>query len=100
MTRENPNNIGFVCDAHASKPDPELAKLPSEFFLKKHVKLGFKGKDPKGIERIEHMWVRVDYIDNDGDLVGILDNDPILEMEYVCGCLVAFKKDEIEAVMS
>lgn len=93
---EDPRNWGFVCDKHAPKPDPRFLELPPEYFIGKHVKLGFLTED--GLDT-EHMWVEVKSLcdENDEELVGMLDNDPV-KVDYTYGELIAFSRDEIEAV--
>lgn len=101
MPLEDPRNIGFVCDAHASRPNAHFATLPVEWFIGKFVKLGFPAKTPDGGASTEHMWVKV-LKPHDGDppeeLVGELDNDPVYDVGYVCGDWVGFSRAEIEKV--
>lgn len=97
--KESPRNIGFVHKECASKPNPKFAKLPLESFIGSFAKLGFTGSaGDGGPPTLEHMWVEVLRVEGK-ELVGRLDNDPILEMEYVCGDEVAFSPGEIEQLL-
>lgn len=96
-TERDHHNVGIVCPEHAPKPNAKYADLEPEDLLGYFAKLGFKGKDPAGRERIEHMWVLVTEV-RGRELVGELDNVPILEMEYECGDIVGFEIGEIEDV--
>jgi uncharacterized protein DUF2314 len=89
---EDPRNIGAVCDRHAPKAGRYKDADPKTF-IGKYVKLGFPSKSG----RIEHMWVRVESIEG-AELHGVLDNDPVLDVGFVCGDGVGFTVDEIEAV--
>lgn len=92
---ESLSNIGLVCPECASQPGKYTGQPPA-IFLGKHVKLGFKTEDG---EKTEHMWVKVTALDPNGkELHGILDNDPIYDVGYDCGDLLAFAVDEIEDV--
>lgn len=95
-------NVGLVCKDHAPKPGKFKDNKPADF-VGKIVKLGFPATNPLSQkETLEHMWVRVDSLvqpgtyDSGEELVGTLDNDPILDCEYACGDEVAFKVEEIE----
>jgi len=88
------SNIGHVCPVHAPKPGRFAGQDP-QTFLGKVVKLGFKTTDGK---TTEHMWVKVDKVNENGELEGVLDNDPVYDVGYVCGDALAFQVEEIEAV--
>jgi uncharacterized protein YegJ (DUF2314 family) len=95
--REPLFNVGMVCKDHAPKPgrfkDSDPSKLVGEM-----VKLGFPATHPHtGKETIEHMWVNVHKVEGQ-ELIGTLNNDPILDCEYQIGDDVAFKVEEIEDV--
>jgi hypothetical protein len=65
------------------------------------VKVPFEGTHPlAGTKAREHMWVKIDGIDPDGKLVGILTNTPLLDMDLCDGDRVLVTQTEIEAVMS
>jgi len=94
---ESPRNFGHVCSEHAPKPGKFAGQDPKTF-LGKFVKLGFKTKDGTNTE---HMWVKVDKvnkINKSGELEGVLDNDPVLDVGYAHGDALAFEVSEIEAV--
>ena len=94
---ESPENIGLVCPNCAPKPNAIYLALPPKWFLGKYVKLGFPTED----EKKEHCWVLVDGLTdkNNQELVGVLDNDPILATEWHCGDRLVFRRDEIEDVL-
>jgi hypothetical protein len=90
---ESPLNIGLVCPTHAPKPGKYTGQDPTSF-LKKFVKLGFPS--PQGVE---HMWVRVERLGTQGtELEGVLDNDPVYDVGFVCGDDIGFDVAEIEEV--
>ena len=100
--KEPLSNIGRVCGPCAEerlKPGKFAGQDPATF-IGKYVKLGFPVRDPMtGKETTDHMWVAVEGRyegKEDKDLIGTLNNDPILVCEYQCGALVAFKVTEIE----
>lgn len=93
--------MGFVCDEHRSKPDPQYFDKPFDWFHNKYCKLSFQGKNPDGEDCHEAMWVLVtgdQEIEGTKMLIGVLDNDPVYEMEYKCGDGVGFERNEICAV--
>lgn len=98
--KENLSNILLVPSALASKPggyeDYDLASLVGSY-----VKLGFPAKTPDGKDIKEHMWVKVSKVldpetENNQQLLGTLDNDPVAISEYSLGDDVAFRLEEIE----
>lgn len=94
MPREPLANIGHVCPKHSPKAGKFKGQDPKSF-IGKFVKLGFPSD--RGV--LEHMWVKVDKLGENGDeLEGTLDNDPVYEVGFVCGDGVGFNVDEIEAV--
>lgn len=95
---EHPENMGIVCPDCAPKPQAIYLSLPAKWFLGKYVKLGF----PTGEEdRKEHCWVLVDGLtdEEDQELVGVLNNDPIIATDWHCGDRLSFRRDEIEDVL-
>ena len=96
MPHEPRANWGHVHRALAPKPDPALAELPAAHFLGRYVKLAFPCLQHPA--RKEHMWVHVHGLLQDGTLLGRLDNDPVHNVGAVCGDMVQFTRDEIEAV--
>jgi Uncharacterized protein conserved in bacteria (DUF2314) len=91
---EPASNIRVVCAVHGSHPDPQWALKPSNFFIGKYVKLGFRTDDGRALE---HMWVEVTGISGDF-LVGNLNNDPVACSYLKDGTALEFTKDEIEGV--
>lgn len=89
---ENPRNIGVVCSRHAPRPG-RYKDVDPRTLIGKYAKLGF----PSECGRIEHMWVLVEEMDG-GKLYGTLNNDPVLDVGFVCGDPVGFTVDEIEAI--
>lgn len=89
---ENPRNIGVVCDRHAPKPG-RYKDVDPQTLIGKFVKLGF----PSKCGRIEHMWILVEAVNGD-ELQGTLNNDPVLDVGFVCDDGDGFTTDEIEAV--
>lgn len=99
--KEPHENIGFVHPCCASKPRPELTQgKPLEGFIGKFVKTAFRGKDPTGNTRTEHMWVEVKSV-RDGKLVGSLDNDPLLSYDppLVDGTEVTVSPEHVEELL-
>jgi hypothetical protein len=95
-TPEPRANIGFVCSLHAPTPQEHFATWPPEAFLGLYVKRGFGCTNG----HVEHMWVLVDSITDEGALSGRLDNDPVYDCGLVCGDTVIVPRDQIEAVYS
>lgn len=95
--KEPLSNIGGVCNKHSPKPNPEYyCNKPIDWFIGKHVKMGFPTKNEK--HPVEHMWVLVtDKLDSDDcELQGVLDNDPVLTDQYAAGDGVGFSRKEVE----
>jgi hypothetical protein len=99
--REPEDNIGHVCDHHAPKPGKYIGQEPKTF-VGKFCKLGFDGRKTSRSDVVvkEHMWVKVERVNDQGELEGVLDNDPVLYYEngLACGDGIAFTVDEIEDV--
>lgn len=87
-------NIGRVCAAHASKPDPALHEFPMPHYVGRFVKIAFIERVAP--HRLEHMWVRVTGTRPRRHLVGVLDNDPVYDVGYACGDTVTFAVRAIE----
>jgi len=96
---ENPSNIGLVKPGGAPKPDPELAELPPEVFVERYVKTAFKGTDPHGVKRIEHMWVLITKVTDKETIHGLIENDPVLDGVPAYGTAVDVRLDAISQVM-
>lgn len=89
---ENPNNIQIVCPDHAPKPtgfDGDPVSLIGRFVKRAFAQHG----------RVEHMWVQIKEITDDGVLVGELNNDPVLVNDVKCGDTVTVNVEEIEEVV-
>lgn len=91
---ESPNNIGFVCAEHASKPitltDEQISKLVGTY-----VKVGFPEKAPSN--HVEHMWIFVEaLLEGDTKFTGKLDNDPVLDVGVAYGDVITRPISDIE----
>lgn len=101
MTHESTENIRRVCSDCASihlKPDPQYLNKPIEWFFGKFCKAAFKS--PTG--RTEYMWIKIvgQYeSEHPEELVGILNNDPITDVQYKNGDSVAIGRNEIIEVL-
>lgn len=89
---ENNNNIRLVHE-EAIKPDSLYTKKPLDWFIGRCVKIAFQSAD----SRPEHMWVQVTGRDGH-NLVGILDNDPVVVTHLRCGDRIVLSRVQIEAV--
>ena len=106
--KESKSNIGAVHSSCAPKPDPIIAKKPVDWFIGKHVKLGFSVPQEiidQGGPKKEHMWVKVtrgvqeDEPQVGEELVGTLDNDPSYATDWTCGDTIGFRRDEVEVAI-
>ena len=95
--KEPMRNFGFVCEKHAPKPQPQFLEKPLEWFVGKFVKKGFPAVSPEGRETQEHMWVKIESIQN-GRLRGKLNNDPVYKMDLMSGDTVLVDPSEVEDV--
>ncbi len=96
LSHESLSNIGFTCEAHASKPDRLLVQqafATPDAFIGRHVKKSFPTKEGGG----EHMWVLVKTWDGE-KFIGELANDPVLSCGVVCGDEVTVNPEEIEDI--
>lgn len=98
MSHEPRSNMAYVCALHAPRPDPRYAHADPATLVGWFVKRAFPVRFHP--ERHEHMWCEVLRVCEDGTLEGRLDNDPALDVGYVCGNLIGIRLDEIEAVLS
>jgi len=91
--KEPLSNIRAFCKRHAPKPVKFHPKdvLPGCF-----VKRAFKSKvGPK----VEHMWVRVERVDYDRQLIyGRLANEPLYAWDFKPGDKVRVKFSQVEAL--
>lgn len=93
---EPASNVVLMCAEHASKPDPKWHGWPLANYVGRHVKRSFPIAGRAGNE---HMWVRVKFVTPEGQLTGILDNDPQFEVGVLCGDMVTFDVTDIEDVI-
>ncbi len=77
----------------AVKPESFYARKPLEWFLGRCVKMAFQSAE----SIVEHMWVRVTNVEG-ANLIGELDNDPVLVTHVKCGDRVVLSRVQIEAV--
>lgn len=91
---ESFNNVFVVCDQHASRPDPTLHGLAN--YVGCFVKIAFREIPPP--HRNEHIWVHVTEMMN-GQLRGVVDNDPVLNIGVTDGSIVTFNITAIEALL-
>ncbi len=89
---ENPANMG-PCN-NTKKPNPKFLDKPLDWFVNKHCQLAFTCEAG---EHTEYMWVKVSKLaETDGEeLQGILDNDPVVAVQFSCGDLFEFSRKEI-----
>ena len=85
-------NLGIGVVENKEK-DSSLVSLPLESFINKNVKLAFECYN----DRIEYMWVFVTGLatNDDEELQGVLNNDPVLPSDYQYGDIFEFKRSEI-----
>ena len=96
---ESPRNIVQICKECSDKRREEfqgkIKDLPLSDFIGNHVKKAFHGG-----ERIEHMWVKISGVNEEnGTLIGILDNDPIYAPGLCRSDEVIVRREEIEQAM-
>ncbi len=78
---------------------PELlGNAVLESYVGSYVKLRFVGRDERGEEGTEDLWVAVTGVMGH-ELVGEIENVPALEMEYACGEFVGFELHEIKRIV-
>jgi uncharacterized protein YegJ (DUF2314 family) len=94
---EDPRNVFITCSEHASRPQEKYALEPASNFLNKWVKACF---EEIGTEKKEHLWIKVLTVKDDKTLIGIIDNDPFLNLQVKFGDTVEVKLYEIEDVTS
>jgi uncharacterized protein YegJ (DUF2314 family) len=89
------NNVYTVCDEHASRPDPALHGLVN--YVGCYVKITFRERVPP--HRNEHLWIHVTESIGNGQLTGVIDNDPVLDVGVENGSVVTFCITAIEMLM-
>lgn len=96
--REPSTNVGYTCPDHTPRPQRALAERAPASYVGHHVKRAFPGR-ARHRGRWEHMWVLVQRVTEDGDLEGLLDNDPVYNVGYSAGDTVLVPLVMIEDVM-
>ena len=71
----------------------QFLTIPLEWFVGKYVKLGFPAGDAK-----EHCWVEVTGTKEE-ELIGRLDNTPVIALDWKGGAILTFNRGEIEEVL-
>jgi len=82
------------------RPKANFASLEPSFFVSKYVKRFFWGKDPAGMRRKEHMWIKIEFVTSRGTPRGTLQNTPTLRMNVRHGDRVYCRLYQIEDVSS
>jgi uncharacterized protein YegJ (DUF2314 family) len=90
------SNIRLVSPSCAPKSG-YFSDVSPESLLGRYVKTQFKSESGK----IEHMWVRVLRVDftDPHAIVGKIDNDPVVAIQYKYGQLVSVKTCQIEQIL-
>jgi hypothetical protein len=89
-----------VCPAHSPRPNPRFMRYPMEAFVHGTVKLGFPLTANPEIS--EHMFVtvmKIDTVEGELQLVGFVNSEPVQDVGYQYEDWVAFKQNEIEALL-
>ena len=93
---ENPSNIYFTCPEHSSRPQEKFALMNPKKFLNKWIKKSFNEIDTN---KMEHLWIKIKSIKpNSNALIGVVDNDPFLNLNVKCGDAVEVQLTEIEDI--
>jgi uncharacterized protein YegJ (DUF2314 family) len=96
--KEDPRNVRYVCPecTEVKKKEAQRNLPPLSDLVGKYVKKAFNEKG----KRTEHMWVKVSSVNEKaGTLVGVLDNDPTMVSNVVCGDKVIVYANEIEEII-
>jgi uncharacterized protein YegJ (DUF2314 family) len=91
---ENPRNIFTTCPKHSSRPQLKYLFWNPKEFLDKWIKMEFS---EKSTGRKEHLWIKITAIKEEKTLLGIIDNDPVLNLDVFCGDQVTVPISAIEA---
>lgn len=89
--REPASNIRPVCRSCGLQPNPKYNKIPLIFFVGKYVKTKFTALDGGNNE---YMWSEITGVDGN-NLVGKLNNDPVICTHLKDGDTVAVTRDQI-----
>ena len=92
-------NVRHVCPQHAAKPlGLTRDRVNPAHLVGAHVKVGVVVPDDgDGNPSKEHIWIKVTGVNDAGELVGVIDNEPIC-IPYSLGERVAIKLEEIEDI--
>jgi hypothetical protein len=74
-------NMRAVCPT-CLPPPPDLSNLTVGHFV-------------KTIDNYERFWVKVAELHPDGMIVGVVDNDLVLEHSFVCGDVITIHRDKV-----
>lgn len=95
MDKEPLSNMGLICKNCSPEPGRYKGQNP-ETFIGNYVKLKFPTRDEKSNEL---LWVLVCKLGTQGtQLEGVLVNDPVLDVGFVCLDGVGFDVREIVLV--
>lgn len=91
---EDARNIYVTCSDCASKPQQKFTLWDINTFVNKWVKKSFPEVNS---ERKEHLWIKINQVNDDKTLTGTVDNDTVLNLSVKSGDIVQVKVEEIEA---
>jgi hypothetical protein len=90
---EPSSNIGLVCKdcaEHRLSPNPMFFELIPSSLIGRYCKLAFPCRDGRN----EYMWVLVTGLGEKEELVGTLNNSPLI-FDADCGDVFEFNRSEI-----
>jgi uncharacterized protein YegJ (DUF2314 family) len=90
---ESQENIFYTCGKHSSRPQTKYLTWDPSRFVGNFIKMCFQ---EIGTGKKEHLWVRINSIKDKETLYGIVDNDPVLNLEVKDGDPVEVPIKEIE----
>lgn len=96
-SKEPKENIGVIHEECSKERHAEWQKNNGHVKINvtDFVKLGFKCV-VDGVDRIEHMWVKVTQVADQNKFIGTLNNDPVIAVELSNGDEVMFDRTDIE----
>lgn len=83
-------NIGLTKE---KLPDPKFLKQTPNSLIGKYCKIAFPHKNNP--QRKEYMWVKATDTDDECELKGVLNNDPLFATQVKCGDVIKFNRKEI-----
>lgn len=97
--KESSSNWGFVHEDCVRRNPEHTARAVKDphSLIGHHIKRAFPAKRPNGASVNEHMWVRVTGV-RDGQLLGIVDNDPVYDCEWKDGSSVEFAPESVDLI--